>query len=424
MNIHPLMIARAAVVVAALGPSWAATAQDGPSIVGEATMVIGMARLIAADGTARAVDRGAAIREGDRIETEAGGHVHLRFVDGGRLSVRPASRLQIENYSHSRQQPQLSAIKFRLDEGVVRSITGSWGEAARDRFRLNTPVAAIGVKGTDFVVRSVADTTAAAVYTGAILVTPLANGCVASLGPCLNGKEQLLSEDMKGVMLELSRQEPVPRLVPVVDLMAKAQADKPATTDTARSDASADKSIANEARAAGVVSVPQVTELVWGRYAWAKPLENDSFSRQFELAMLNGRENVVGTGTYGLLRDASPAGAVLASADPVVNFRLASGAAGLVYENGRIDPVKIDAAMLNVDFSRSTFTTQLNVSGTALGNDIVKADGAISASGVMQVTNANAFVLGGFTLNGKEAGYSFDKTVPLGHLQGLTLWGR
>ena len=151
--------------------------QPGPDIVAEATMVIGVARLLSADGAAQSVDRGTAVRVGDRIETGAGGHVHLRFVDGARLSVRPLSRLQIENYSRSDEQSALTAIKFRLDEGVVRSITGAWGEAARDRFRLNTPVAAIGVKGTDFVVKSDANNTLASVYTGAIMLTPLSPAC-------------------------------------------------------------------------------------------------------------------------------------------------------------------------------------------------------------------------------------------------------
>ena len=109
--------------------------ESPPAIVGEATMVIGTARITNALGQSVVADKGVAIRVGDRIETEAGGHVHLRFVDGGRVSVRPASRLQIESYSHSSDKPALSAIKFRLDEGVVRSITGTWGEAARDRFR-------------------------------------------------------------------------------------------------------------------------------------------------------------------------------------------------------------------------------------------------------------------------------------------------
>ena len=98
----------------------AMTGSTPPAIVGEATMVIGTARITNAQGQTVAVDKGAAIRVGDRIETEAGGHVHLRFVDGGRVSVRPASRLHIESYAHSSDKPALNAIKFRLDEGVVR----------------------------------------------------------------------------------------------------------------------------------------------------------------------------------------------------------------------------------------------------------------------------------------------------------------
>lgn len=135
----------------------AATTATAPT-VGEATLVIGQAQIVALARSRKPVERGPLVRVGDAIQTQIGGHVHLRFVDGGRVSVRPSSRLQIENYAHSEQQPQLSAIKFRLDEGVVRSITGSWGEA-RERFRLNTPLAAIGVKGTDFIVRATSDTT-------------------------------------------------------------------------------------------------------------------------------------------------------------------------------------------------------------------------------------------------------------------------
>ena len=205
---------RTVLAMACLGLSGWAGAQ---AIVGEASLVIGGARLWGEDGSARAVERGTPVRVGDRLETAAGGHVHLRFVDGGRLSIRPSSRLQVESYSHTPDQPQLGAIKFRLDEGVARSITGAWGEAARERFRLNTPVAAIGVKGTDFIVRANADTTAATVYSGAIALTPLASGCGASVGPCINGHERMLSADMKGQMLELTRSQTSPTLVAVAE---------------------------------------------------------------------------------------------------------------------------------------------------------------------------------------------------------------
>ena len=43
---------------------------------------------------------------------------------------------------------------------------------------------------------------AAGTFTGAIMLTPLLNGCSKSVGPCLNGTEKLLSEDMKGQMLD------------------------------------------------------------------------------------------------------------------------------------------------------------------------------------------------------------------------------
>ena len=157
MKTHPFfcrLLWFVALAAMAAVPAAAADSAGTPDAVGEATLVIGVARITSAKGEVRPLDRGTTIHVGDRIETGEGGHVHMRFVDGGRLSVRASSRLQVENYSRSTDKTTLTAIKFRLDEGVVRSVTGAWGEAARDRFRLNTPVAAIGVKGTDFVVKS------------------------------------------------------------------------------------------------------------------------------------------------------------------------------------------------------------------------------------------------------------------------------
>lgn len=228
------------------------------AVVGEATLVIGVSRITGADGSVREAQRGTELRVGDRIETQPGAHVHLRFVDGARVSVRPASRLVVEQYAPAQPPAGTAAgaapgaIKFRLEEGVVRSITGAWGEAARDRFRLNTPVAAIGIKGTDFVVRSVADSTAASVFTGAIVVAPLAGACAASVGPCANGSEKLLSADMKGQMLELHRSQATPRLVPAVDLMAMARSVPAATpaAPTATAPATATTATATPATAA------------------------------------------------------------------------------------------------------------------------------------------------------------------------------
>ena len=477
MNNIPLNAVSLALALAGMGQVAQAAGAPGPgAIVGEATMVIGAAKLWGEDGTPRAVSRGAAVRVGDRIETEVGGHIHLRFVDGGRLSVRPGSRLQIESYSHSPDQPALGAIKFRLDEGVVRSITGSWGEAARERFRLNTPVAAIGVKGTDFVVRSDSESTAASVYTGAITVTPLANGCGATVGPCLNGHEKQLSDDMKGLMLELDRRQATPMLVSAVDLLARtggrgqrpaevvAVADKPLSIDANHAEPGGTKNLVNESRAVIVVAnapaeptpqppevpvvppvvvppptvqlpppepppvavlPPQVTQLGWVRYGWTPKVDPDTFAYQFEQAVVAGLERVWGNANYAVFRHTPAEGAVMAPAEASANFRLASASAHLALaQSNRIEAVNVDGGSLFVDFSRATFSTMLALSSPAIGSDQIGASGTVGSTGVLKTTQGNASVGGALSLDGRDAAYAFEKANAAGTLRGITLWGR
>lgn len=422
--------------------SWAQTPEtDARAIVGEVTMVIGVARIAGADGAARKVERSGQIRVGDKIETDAGGHVHLRFVDGGRLSIRPASRLTIENYQHSAGDSSLSAIKFRLDEGVVRSITGAWGEAARERFRLNTPVAAIGVKGTDFVVRSDAENTAASVYLGAIVLSPLP-GCANSVGPCQSGLEKLLSEDMKGQMLQLSRAQAAPQLVPAVDLLAQnihrptgagvsdasasAAADKPPRPESGVVYASALQAIAGESRSVnGVVSDSNPGQLSWGRWSATPFIEGDQLSRSAADAAKGGtRESTLGNGIYGLYRSTSGANAVFAPAETSASFRLNAGAAQLNLNDARTEPVRIDNATLTVDFARSTFATQMGLSSPSLGRDALDVSGKVQSNGYLLPQAGNGYAAGALSLDAKEAGLFFEKSVPAGYLRGITLWGR
>jgi hypothetical protein len=127
---------------------------------------------------------GDAVRVGDRLYTEAGGHVHVRFVDDALVSVRPSSTLDIVRYDYDAKNPSDSAVKFELSEGVARAISGEAAKSARQRFRLNTPIAAIGVRGTDFVVSADALSTRALVNEGSIVVAPFSSECsVEAWGP-------------------------------------------------------------------------------------------------------------------------------------------------------------------------------------------------------------------------------------------------
>lgn len=418
-------------VVAAL----ATTASRAADTVGEVSMVIGVGRLTAADGPPREIARGTAVRAGDRIETEAGGHVHIRFVDGALVSVRPLSRLQIEDYRRAAGAAADSAIRFRLDQGVIRSVTGRWGEEARNRFRLNTPIAAIGIKGTDFVVKVDGERTLASVFSGAIVMAPLDGDCKTSLGPCQVDQARVLSAEMLGKMLELSRQQGAPVLVPSVDLLARSRSGAERPLSAPSYEATNEKLAASESRAADsgaaaataagtVANQPPVTygQLSWARFNWAQLLPGDAFSRSLDDARKAGHEPLLGNFSYVLAREGGDA--LFKPADTAASFNLTQSAAQLVHPGGQIEAVQAGNGVLHVDFANAAFATQLELAAASIGTTTLSANGIIQSNGIFRSTAGNGFVAGAFSMSSREAGYLFERVLPQGNLNGVTLWRR
>ena len=221
------VLALAAVLVAAACPRAGQAGQDAAALppqaalapsaaIGRITLTLGKADIFRADGQRRSARAGGSIWVGDRVETAAGGHVHIRFVDEALVSVRPNSRLVVEDYHYNPAQVHQSLVRFRLDQGVARAISGAAAEGARERFRLNTPLVAIGVRGTDFVVRADAQQAQAQVNQGAIVMAPLtAPECQAqATGPCGGSAAQWLSAaDMPGMLMQYRNYFAQPQLL-------------------------------------------------------------------------------------------------------------------------------------------------------------------------------------------------------------------
>lgn len=418
-----------------------AATEKSPEIVGEVTTIIGTGSLKTEAGLESALQRGVPVRAGDRIETSAGGHVHIRFIDGGLISVRPLSRLHIESYRNEGSWGP-AAIKFKLEEGVMRSVTGQWGEAARDRFRLNTPVAAIGVKGTDFVVKVDHDRTYASVLSGAIVMAPLEGACAQSLGPCSGERSALLSADMQGKMLELIHQSGngAPHLVPAVDLQAQLQrqtlANETRRERLSGATDSAEKISANETAAVAAVDkdgkdskvVASVggKPLIWLHNAAGWNVPDNTISERFDVAKADGRKAVIGNFFITLYRDETTQSTFIPVGSQA-SFNLTSASAAFQPELSNGQPaqaVQISNATLNVDFSRSTFSTRMNLASPGLGQETFSASGNVASNGVFLSNSANQNLAGAFSTDGRQAGYYFDKTTSSGKVSGITLWGR
>jgi len=399
--------------------------------VGEMTTVIGVAHVTDLAGHTKVAERGMPVHVGDRIETELGGHVHLRFVDGGLVSVRPGSRLVIEAYRNATASAP-AAIKFRLEEGVMRSVTGRWGQVNKDRFRLNTPIAAIGVKGTDFVVRVQGADAQAAVFSGAIVMAPLEGDCAATLGPCGGERAVQLTADMQGTMLEYRKTDTRPRLVPLVDLLG-ASGNSPSGPSRleqyAKAGDTGQKPALNEARAAEAVpgkAVLAQRPLVWLHNAAGWNVPEKTISERFSEARAAGLRATVGNFFFTLYRDETtltdfqPVGAAasfrLGSASAVFNPPVATGRPS--------EAVSVANGSLEVDFARSTFATSLDLTSPSLGQVPFSAAGRITPEGYFVARGDGQHLAGAFSMDGREAGYLFNKVLPSGQVSGLTLWRR
>ena len=183
--------------------------------VGSVSFLIGQAS-VTRSGSSLPITTGMPLQVGDRLLTSLNGHIHVRFVDGAMVSLRPTSTLNIKEYRFDAQTPSNSEVRFELEQGVVRAISGQAAESAKDKFRLNTPLAAIGVKGTDFVVEASGSRVNAIVNQGAIVLAPFDAQCLASaLGPCSTQFAKELTAALKGMALTYNMSMPSPQLLPM-----------------------------------------------------------------------------------------------------------------------------------------------------------------------------------------------------------------
>src|SRR5579871_4643660 len=140
---------------------WSAAAVPaGETAAGTATLVTGQVSAAAPSGEIRQVTKGGPVYPGEVITTAGSSYVNIEFTDGGRVLLRPESRFAIERYQYAGTQsaqtqaaaPQESAF-FRLLKGGFRAVSGLVGHTRRDDYGVQTPVATIGIRGTDYEVR-------------------------------------------------------------------------------------------------------------------------------------------------------------------------------------------------------------------------------------------------------------------------------
>lgn len=440
-----------------LGLAAAASAEEAGRVV----FVAGKAQVAAHPAALEA-----AVQEGDELSTGPDGYIYMKTVDNGFLILRPNSRARVVAYHVDKADPSQTRVKLELLSGVARSISGAAVKQARQNFRFNTPVAAIGVRGTDFIVYTNEQSSWVSVVSGGVVVSGFAGACgPEGGGPCEGAASRELFAGRPDVMLQVQRGQNVPQLLqgaavaPELNVPARPDepvgkvAPTPLTKDT-MSEVSLDvaKSTAPVLKPPvktpdTVVPPPVVVvtepppvpvdpdpvppvelpksppEILWGRWKAiaGAPATPDTVAKIDS----DASKNSIVYGSYVIGRPNTSS--FVLPTEGKVAFQLTESEAWL--QRGAAVPVaaSVKDAKLSVDFGARTFATSLTVFND-LGQINVAGTGDVTRSGGLESSLLSQGgkihgLLGGAT--GTEAMYIFRSTTP-GDLvaTGVTHWTR
>lgn len=377
-------------------------------------------KIIFVAGSAEVAGKGARlgdpVREGELLHTGADGYVYIKTLDKGLFILRPNTEARIVSYHVDAANPANTRIKLELLSGVARSQSGEAVKLARQNFRFNTPVAAIGVRGTDFTVFTDKDTSRVAVVSGAVTVSAFAGGCRAEgSGPCEGAAARELSATQKGQLLQIQRGQAAPQLLSSPSLMpdvaspphpdegkgaSAGAASEPSldakknlslqtqiqinTAPPAVPEIPAPPPIAPPQIAPPLVEVAPPQAVSWGRWqTLVDKAPTSTLSKDGAVRLATNEVYVLFRGKEGLpyvLPERGSAGFALAGGEASVRDSQTQARSAATLQNGQ----------LNVDFAKASFTTSFDVIDQATLYKLATF-GNVTKDG--QFTSVNQFAL-------------------------------
>lgn len=385
-----------------LGLLWHAAVLAQTDAAGRVMFVVGKASKHTLNGPEQEITKDMIVRQGDKLVTAADAYVYTRMADGALLVVRPASTLSIDLWRYDAVKPEQSQIKYTLHNGLSRYVSGRGSQAAKDQFRFNTPLAAIGVRGTDFTVWSQPEVTEVAVRAGGVVMSAFGSNCQKeALGPCEGRSATELFASSGPGFLQLKSGEKQPQLIPLngkvgPDQNSPALINEPSAKEDKSGSATngmlalkienrVEKMAAQlnaeavtQMQAAQVVPVPPPLA-VWGRWGG---LATNAERDQIVASLLNGRE-VAAINSYYILAS-KPGMQTTLPETGTGNFKLTEHD-GIVInpQTGKAESTRVLDGSLRIDFGKQRFQTDLKLE--ALGQMLqIGAAGKVEPGGILR----------------------------------------
>lgn len=116
---------------------------------GVVQFVAGEVKLLQAGGSERAARKGVPVSVGDTLQTAPGGLAQLKMGDGAIVVVQPGSSLTVAEFHFAGVEDGNEKVRYRLERGGFRAVTGAIGRTHKQNYLIETPIAHMGVRGTD-----------------------------------------------------------------------------------------------------------------------------------------------------------------------------------------------------------------------------------------------------------------------------------
>ncbi len=126
------------------------TAQNESRVIGRIALLRGKGSALDANSNSRPLTTGAAVYEQDELQTGIQSFAVVAFNDSSRVTMSPSSAFKVEQHNYKPEVPDENNAFLRFVRGGLRLITGAIGKLNRPSYRVGTPTATIGIRGTGF----------------------------------------------------------------------------------------------------------------------------------------------------------------------------------------------------------------------------------------------------------------------------------
>lgn len=122
------------------------------TVVGRVVWIKGELKAVGQDNKERILKRTSPIYLHDTLITSKASQAQVVFSDNGLMAFQPDTTFKIDKFEFDPKNPEGKDGKAVLNivKGGMRAVTGWVGKSNPENYEVSTPVATIGIRGTDF----------------------------------------------------------------------------------------------------------------------------------------------------------------------------------------------------------------------------------------------------------------------------------